>query len=158
MADAAGTGSAEGAGGGGSGRGAGRAAVVVASTRAASGVYADEAGPVLVAGLEAMGFEVGPTRVVPDGDAVGAALREVIAGGADVVLTSGGTGLAPTDVTPEQTRPLLDREVPGLAEIQRLELYDADTNVLVYRRTPPDGLVRLRVMLINTGIEPETAP
>ncbi len=131
MADAAGSGGAEGtggtggaaggavAGGGGSARGAGRAAVVVASTRAASGVYADEAGPVLVAGLEAMGFEVGRARVVPDGDDVGTAVREALAAGADVVLTTGGTGLAPTDVTPEQTRPLLEREVPGLAEALR---------------------------------------
>ncbi len=48
-------------------------------------------------------------------------------------------------------------EVPGLPELPRLELYDADTNVLVYRRVPPEGRVRLRTMLINTGIEPETA-
>ncbi|APT30649.1 hypothetical protein MCBMB27_01358 [Methylobacterium phyllosphaerae] len=49
-----------------------------------------------------------------------------------------------------------EAEVPGLTEIPRLELYDADTNVMVYRRVPPEGLVRLRTMLINTGIEPET--
>ncbi|MGT2482113.1 hypothetical protein ACU4GR_32260 [Methylobacterium oryzae CBMB20] len=48
-----------------------------------------------------------------------------------------------------------EAEVPGLSEIPRLELYDADTNVLVYRRVPTEGQVRLRTMLINTGIEPE---
>ncbi|WP_267425903.1 hypothetical protein [Methylobacterium sp. GC_Met_2] len=52
---------------------------------------------------------------------------------------------------------LTHAEVPGLPEIPRLELYDADTNVLIYRRLPPDGTVPLRTMLINTGIEPETA-
>ncbi len=114
MADAAATGGAELGG-----RGGARAVVVVASNRAASGVYADEAGPVLARGLRAMGFDVGAPVVVPDGDPVGAALREAVAGGADVVLTTGGTGLAPTDATPEQTRPLLQREVPGLAEALR---------------------------------------
>ena len=49
-------------------------------------------------------------------------------------------------------------EVPGLPNLPRVELYDVDTNVLIYRRAPPDGQVPLRVMLINTGIEPETAP
>ncbi|MCJ2136918.1 hypothetical protein MKK69_23185 [Methylobacterium sp. J-026] len=52
---------------------------------------------------------------------------------------------------------LTDVEVPGLPEIPRLELYDADTNVLIYRRLPPEGTVQLRTMLINTSIEPETA-
>lgn len=116
MADAAGTGGADAAQGG---QRVGRAVVVVASSRAAAGVYGDEAGPVLVEGLRAMGFDVGPAQVVADGDAVGAALRAAVAAGADVVLTSGGTGLAPTDVTPEQTRPLLTREVPGIAEALR---------------------------------------
>lgn len=115
MADAAATGGAEQD----DARQGRRAVVVVASNRASSGVYEDEAGPVLVEGLRAMGFTVGPARVVADGDPVGAALREAVAGGADVVLTSGGTGLGPSDATPEQTRPLLDREVPGLAEALR---------------------------------------
>lgn len=96
-----------------------RAAVVVASTRAAGGVYDDRAGPVLVEGLRAVGFAVGDPVVVPDGHAVGDALRAALDERVDVVLTSGGTGLNPTDTTPEQTLPLLDREVPGLAEALR---------------------------------------
>lgn len=96
-----------------------RAAVVVASTRAAGGVYDDRAGPVLVEGLRSMGFVVDEPVVVADGDEVGAALRAALDAGVDVVLTSGGTGLNPTDTTPEQTVPLLDREVPGLAEALR---------------------------------------
>lgn len=100
--------------------GAGRRAVVVTvSTRAAAGVYADRSGPVIVERLRAWGFEVGFPVVVPDGDEFGMALREVLASEPDLVLTTGGTGLTPTDVTPEQTAPLIDRLVPGVAEAIR---------------------------------------
>jgi molybdenum cofactor synthesis domain-containing protein len=96
-----------------------RAAVVVASNRAAAGVYADETGPLIVDFLRRLGFEVGEPDVRPDGEPVGAAIAEAVDGGARVVLTTGGTGLTPTDRTPEVTRPLLDREVPGIAEAIR---------------------------------------
>lgn len=92
------------------------AAVVVASNRAAAGVYADETGPLIVEALRAWGFEPGDPVVVPDGEPVGEAIASAVAAGARVVLTTGGTGLTPTDRTPEATRPLLDREVPGIAE------------------------------------------
>ncbi|HQR26330.1 MAG TPA: molybdopterin-binding protein [Nocardioides sp.] len=95
------------------------AAVVVASNRAAAGVYADETGPLIVDFLTRLGFVVGDPAVVPDGDAVGAAITAAVAAGARVVLTTGGTGLTPTDLTPDVTRPLLDREVPGIAEAIR---------------------------------------
>lgn len=93
--------------------------VVVASTRAATGVYADETGPLIVAALQRWGFDVAPTAVVADGEPVRAALEAALAAGARVVLTTGGTGLTPTDKTPEMTAPLLDTEVPGLAEAIR---------------------------------------
>jgi molybdenum cofactor synthesis domain-containing protein len=96
-----------------------RAAVVVASNRAATGVYEDTTGPLLVAALAAEGFSVEPPVVVPDGEPVGAAIGAAVEAGARVVLTTGGTGLTPTDLTPEVTRPLLDREVPGIAEAIR---------------------------------------
>ena len=102
------------------GLGAGRRAVVVtASTRAAVGVYADRSGPVIVRRLRDWGFEVGEPVVVPDGDEFGLALRGALASEPELVLTTGGTGLTPTDVTPEQTAPLLDRLVPGVAEAIR---------------------------------------
>ncbi|MBJ7357795.1 MogA/MoaB family molybdenum cofactor biosynthesis protein [Nocardioides sp.] len=96
-----------------------RAGVVVASNRAAAGVYEDETGPVIVEFLTGLGFETPGPVVVPDGDPVGDAIRAAVAEGARVVLTTGGTGVTPTDRTPEATRPLLDREVPGLAEAIR---------------------------------------
>lgn len=96
-----------------------RAAVICASNRAASGVYEDRTGPVITAALQGWGFEVIGPVVVPDGEPVAVAIREVLGRGARLVLTSGGTGLTPTDRTPEATRPLLDREVPGLAEAIR---------------------------------------
>ena len=95
------------------------AAVVVASNRAAAGVYADETGPLIVDALRGWGFEVTAPAVVPDGDPVREAIAAAVAEGARVVLTTGGTGLTPTDRTPEATRPLLDREVPGIAEAIR---------------------------------------
>ena len=96
-----------------------RALVVTASNRAAAGVYEDRGGPVLVEGLRAMGFAVDGPVVVPDGDPVERALRQAVADGYDVVLTTGGTGLSPTDATPEVTARVLDRPVLGIAEAIR---------------------------------------
>ncbi|PJI84729.1 molybdenum cofactor biosynthesis protein MoaE [Luteimicrobium subarcticum] len=93
----------------------GAAGVVVASTRGAQGLAVDTTGPVIAAWLVERGWQVGPVRVVADGDAVGAALRDLVAQGVEVVLTTGGTGVSPTDATPEQTAAVLDRELPGLA-------------------------------------------
>ncbi|MEU5186378.1 MogA/MoaB family molybdenum cofactor biosynthesis protein [Streptomyces klenkii] len=98
-----------------------RALVVTASNRAAAGVYEDKGGPLLAAGLTALGFAVDGPVVVPDGEPVAAALRDGVAAAYDVIVTTGGTGLSPTDRTPEATRPLLDREVPGIAEAVRAE-------------------------------------
>jgi molybdenum cofactor synthesis domain-containing protein len=97
-----------------------RALVVTVSTRAAAGVFEDRSGPILVAGLRELGFDVAGPQVVPDGDPVEAALRDAVGASYDVVLTTGGTGLTPTDLTPEMTRRVLDREVPGISEAIRL--------------------------------------
>ncbi|MFD9129415.1 molybdenum cofactor biosynthesis protein B [Kitasatospora sp. NPDC059571] len=98
---------------------AGRALAVTVSNRASAGVYEDKGGPLLAEGLRAMGFTVDGPRVVPDGDPVEAALREAVAAGYDVVLTTGGTGISPMDLTPEMTARVIDRQIPGIAEAVR---------------------------------------
>jgi molybdenum cofactor synthesis domain-containing protein len=98
-----------------------RALVVTASNRAAAGVYADTGGPILVQGLAALGFAVEGPKVVPDGDPVEQALRDGVTAGYDVILTTGGTGISPTDRTPEMTRRVLDREIAGIPEAIRAE-------------------------------------
>ena len=93
-----------------------RAVVVTASNRASAGVYEDRSGQALAEGLRALGFTVEGPHVRPDDAAeLEMVLLEAIGSGADVVLTTGGTGLSPTDVTPEATRRVLEREAPGIA-------------------------------------------
>ena len=97
-----------------------KAVVITASNRASSGVYEDRSGPLIVAWLADRGFSVPAPVVVPDGDPVREALASAVASGADLVLTTGGTGINPTDRTPEATRSVLDYEVPGLADAIRM--------------------------------------
>ena len=96
-----------------------RALAVTVSNRAAAGVYADNSGPVLVELLRSAGCAVDGPLVIPDGEPVEAALRDGLAAGYDVVVTTGGTGLTPGDLTPEMTRRVVEREIPGIAEALR---------------------------------------
>ncbi|MEU7475347.1 MogA/MoaB family molybdenum cofactor biosynthesis protein [Lentzea sp. NPDC042327] len=97
-----------------------KAVVITASNRAAAGVYADRSGPLITAWLTDRGFTAGDPVVVPDGDPVRDALAAAVADGADLVITTGGTGINPTDRTPEATRAVLDHEIPGLADAIRM--------------------------------------
>ncbi|WP_425424401.1 MogA/MoaB family molybdenum cofactor biosynthesis protein [Streptomyces lushanensis] len=96
-----------------------RALVVTASNRAAAGVYADTGGPILAEGLAALGFSVDGPEVVPDGEPVERALRAGVAAAYDVILTTGGTGISPTDRTADVTRRVIDHEIPGIPEAIR---------------------------------------
>jgi molybdopterin adenylyltransferase len=97
-----------------------RAGIITVSTRGASGERADESGPAMKDAIKAAGHEVVSTQLVPDDVAkVANAILDAVRAGANVVLTSGGTGLSPNDVTPEATRRVIDREVPGIAEALR---------------------------------------
>jgi molybdenum cofactor synthesis domain-containing protein len=96
-----------------------RALAITVSNRAAAGVYEDKSGPVLARLLAEAGCAVDGPMVVPDGEPVAAALRDAIVAGYQVVVTTGGTGLTPGDRTPEMTRNLIDREIPGIAEAIR---------------------------------------
>ena len=105
--------------------------VVIASTRAANGVYEDRTGPIVVEWLGERGVAVPDPVVVPDGDAVTEALRAAIAAGVDVIVTSGGTGISPTDATPEATLAVLDYQITGLADaIRRSGLPKVPTSIL----------------------------
>jgi molybdenum cofactor synthesis domain-containing protein len=96
-----------------------KALVVSISTRASSGVYEDRSGPLIVASLQGLGFEVEGPAVVPDGPEIESILLSAVHEGFDVVITTGGTGLAPTDVTPEHASKVIRRPAPGIAEAIR---------------------------------------
>ena len=105
-----------------------RAWVLTASNRASAGVYEDRSGKALADGLIELGFDVEGPHVRPDDvGELEAVLRAAVDASFDVVLTTGGTGLSPTDVTPEATRRVLEREAPGIAEAIRR--YGADNGV-----------------------------
>ena len=96
-----------------------KAAIITISTKGAAGTRVDESGPAIKEALEAAGIAVVHTKLVSDGiTPVGNAIREA-SQKANVVLTSGGTGLSPTDMTPEATRRVIDREASGIAEALR---------------------------------------
>jgi molybdenum cofactor biosynthesis protein B len=109
-----------------------RARVVTVSDRSHGGLRHDESGPLLADALRELGFEVDDVVVVPDEvEQVQEALRAAVRDGVDVVLTTGGTGFSPRDVTPEATRPLLEREAPGLAEaLRRTRQEEIPTTIL----------------------------
>lgn len=110
-----------------------RAMAVTVSNRAAAGVYADRSGPVLVTLLEDLGCQVDGPVVIPDGEPVADVLRDAVASGYDIVVTTGGTGLTPTDQTPEMTRQVIEWEIPGIAEAIRLEGREAVPTAILSR-------------------------
>jgi molybdenum cofactor synthesis domain-containing protein len=98
-----------------------RARIVVVSDGVAEGTRDDRGGPALVAALEELGAAVEAVVVCPDGiESVADTLRAQCAGFHGLVITTGGTGFGPRDLTPEGTRRVIDREAPGLAEAMRL--------------------------------------
>ena len=107
------------------------ARVIIASTRASAGVYDDQSGPIIAEWLEQRGFSSVQPEVVADGEPVGDALRSAVDDGVDVIITSGGSGIAPSDSTPDQTVAVLDYMIPGLADaIRRSGLPKVPASVL----------------------------
>jgi molybdenum cofactor synthesis domain-containing protein len=96
-----------------------RAVVISVSNRASAGVYEDTTGPRIVDAVAAWGVSDVTASVVPDGEPLADALEAALSMGADLIVTTGGTGLSPTDRTPEMTRRVIDYEVPGIAEAIR---------------------------------------
>lgn len=105
--------------------------VIIASTRAAAGIYDDRTGPMIVRWLAQRGYDVTEQMVVADGAAVSRALHTALAEKVDVIITSGGTGISPSDATPEATEAVLDIHIPGLADaIRRAGHHKVPTAVL----------------------------
>ncbi|MDY7527453.1 MULTISPECIES: MogA/MoaB family molybdenum cofactor biosynthesis protein [unclassified Cryobacterium] len=123
------------------------AQIIVASTRAAAGIYPDRTGPVIDAWLVDRGWTVDALHVVPDGDRVGQVLGAAIAAHCDLVITTGGTGVSPHDETPEQTLPHLDRLIPGLAE--ELRRRGAASTPLALLSRGYVGVARGRTVVVN---------
>ena len=123
-----------------------KAVVLTCSDRASAGETADESGPAVMRLLEAAGFEVTGVRVLPDVSQLIARFLASAAVHHELIVTTGGTGLGPRDVTPEATRSVLDYEVPGLAELMR---------AAGVRKTPMAALsrslvgVRGRTLIVN---------
>lgn len=105
--------------------------MIIASTRAANGVYDDRTGPVITEWLTQRGYDVTPPSVVADGLAVTRALWTALGEKVDLILTSGGTGISPTDGTADATAAIVDFEIPGLADaIRQSGLPHVPTSVL----------------------------
>ena len=110
------------------------AGIITASNRSFRGERPDESGPAAAEAVRALGGEVRFQIVVPDdAAAIADAIREAVAQGCTLVLTSGGTGLSPTDVTPEATRSVIEREIPGIAEALRARSLEKTAHAMLSR-------------------------
>ena len=97
-----------------------RAAVITASNRAFKGVYEDRSGQILLEGLQSLGYLIDGVQVLPDDiEKISSAIKSAIKDGVDLLVTTGGTGVSPFDVTPEATAPLIEKEMPGILEAFR---------------------------------------
>jgi len=108
--------------------------IITVSDRASSGQYADLAGPALAAAVREYGWEVVAEVLVPDEkEAIASAILAVISQGAGLVLTTGGTGIAERDVTPEAIRGIMRTEIPGFGEVMRAASMPITPNALLSR-------------------------
>ena len=131
-----------------------RAVVVTVSNRAAAGTYDDEAGPAVAGLLADAGFEVLDVVVVPDGRQIVADALVAACERADLVVTSGGTGLHPNDATPEATLDVVDRLVPGIAEAMRAAALEVTPMGMLSRAVAG---VRGRTLVVNLPGSPKAA-
>ena len=132
-----------------------RAAVLTVSDRAAAGEREDRSGPLVARLLEEAGWEVPERRVVPDErEAIERALAELSTAGLALILTTGGTGVAPRDVTPDATRAAAGREVPGIAEAIRAAGLDETPHAMLSRAT---AAIRGRTLIVNLPGSPRGA-
>ena len=130
--------------------------IVTVSDRAAAGAYDDETGPALAACLGAYSADVATTVVADDADAIAAAVAALADGGRTLVLTAGGTGFGPRDVTPEATKRVLDKEAPGIIDVVHADALrrGADLDSLLSRATAG---VRGACVVVNLPGRPAAA-
>jgi molybdenum cofactor synthesis domain-containing protein len=96
------------------------AGIITASTRASQGVYEDASGVILAEGLRRQGYDLLESMVIPDVAAlIRRAITSMVERGAHLIVTTGGTGISPTDVTPEATAAVVEKQLPGIAEAMR---------------------------------------
>ena len=108
--------------------------IITVSDRAAAGQYDDLGGPLLREAADGYGWEVVSETVVSDDkEQIQRGIREQIAKGAHLVLTTGGTGVAPRDMTPEAVKEIADRELPGFGEVMRMESMKITKNAILSR-------------------------
>lgn len=132
-----------------------RVVVVTVSDRASAGVYEDETGPAVAAFLAGHGYEVAGTLVVPDDrPRIEAALKGAAEKDAALVLTCGGTGFSPRDVTPEATEAVCERRVPGLPEAMRAASARITNRAWLSRATAG---IRGRTLIVNLPGSPRAA-
>jgi len=130
--------------------------ILITSDRSSSGTRADLTGPALIEEIQIQGWNVVIIKIVPDdlhviADTICAFVAQ---GNIDIILTSGGTGLSPRDVTPDATRAVIERDVPGLAEMMRSVSHKINPNALLSRAIAG---VRGRVLIINLPGSPKGA-
>ena len=133
-----------------------RFGVLTVSDRSARGERPDTSGPALVELIKSQGWEVTHTDILPDDQGI---LRESLAawadrGDADIILTTGGTGFAPRDITPEATRAVIEREAPGLVEAMRSASGAKSPHAMLSRAVAG---IRGKVLIINLPGSPKAA-
>lgn len=131
-----------------------RAAVITVSTRAAAGIYPDDAGPAVAEMLRDAGFEIADVGVIPDGRSIVASAIRSACEDVDLVVTCGGTGLSPQDETPDATADIIDRPVPGIAEAMRAASLQVTQTAMLSRAVSG---VRGTTLIINLPGSPTAA-
>lgn len=133
-----------------------RFGILTLSDRSATGERADASGPALADLIRAQGWSVTKQAILPDDEsAIRATLTEwADSGTVDVILTSGGTGFAPRDITPEATRAIIEREAPGLVETMRAESLKKTPHAMLSRAVAG---IRKRTLIINLPGSPKGA-
>ena len=133
-----------------------RVGILTLSDRSASGERADASGPALADLIRAQGWSVAKQEILPDDEsAICATLIQWADGGqVDLILTTGGTGFAPRDITPEATRAIIEREAPGLAETMRAESLKKTSHAMLSRAVAG---IRKRTLIVNLPGSPKGA-